>query len=77
MVVGYVVGNLASVITLKNEYNEMKMNKLNNEILPTDSAIREGNAELAKIKQSVTEELIKKAALISEKTKQTKNILNI
>lgn len=51
MVIGYLLGNLGSLITIKNEYKEMKINKLSNEIRAKLKEVKEGNAELADIKQ--------------------------
>lgn len=52
MAVGYVLGNLGSIITIKNEINELKVKKLNKEILAKINEIWKGNAKLVEIKQN-------------------------
>jgi hypothetical protein len=63
MAIGYVLGNMGSLIAIKNEYKEQKINSLNKEILAKLNQIREGNAQLADIKQQIADKLTELAEL--------------
>jgi uncharacterized protein YPO0396 len=63
LAIGYLLGNIGSVITIKNEFKEQRINGLNNEILGKLAEIRAGNAQLAAIKQQIADELTALAAL--------------
>jgi len=56
LVVGYALGNLSSLITLKNEIKEQKINTLNKEILNKINEINAGNAELNIVKKQLEDE---------------------
>lgn len=74
MSIGYVLGNIGSLITLRNEYKEQKIKSLNKEILAKVSEIRAGNAGLTRVKQQIAEELIAFAALQTNSGKYSENI---
>jgi len=63
LAIGYLLGNIGSVITIKNEFKEQRINGLINEILEKLAEIRAGNAQLAAIKQKIADELTALAAL--------------
>jgi hypothetical protein len=65
---------MGNLITIKNEIKEQKLNTLNNEVLAKVSDIREGNAQLAEVKQKITEELITVAALKTGSGRYSENI---
>lgn len=72
---GYVLGNLSSFISIKNEYKEIQINKLNNEILTNLKEIRVQSAQVAIIKQSIADELITVLGTVqSEKGKYSEYI---
>jgi hypothetical protein len=71
---GYVLGNFSSFISIKNEYKEIQINKLNNEILANLKEIRVHSAQVESIKQSIADELTALAAVLTEKAKYSENI---
>lgn len=56
VVVGYVLGNIGSIITLKNEYKEQKINNLNKEIQKLINEIKVSNTELEILKQKIADQ---------------------
>ena len=75
LVVGYLLGNQSSLITLKNEFKEQRLNRLNTEILNKLHEIREGNAQLALINQEKTDQLIALAEIKAETGKYREFII--
>ena len=74
LVIGYLLGNMGNLITIKNEIKERKMNTLNNEVLAKVREIREGNIQLAEVKQKITDELITLATVKSRNQKYSEYI---
>jgi hypothetical protein len=77
LVIGYLLGNIGSIITIKNEYHELKINKLNTEIRSKLNEIREGNSQFADIKQTISEELTNLALISAQKGKYAEYIKNL
>jgi hypothetical protein len=74
LVIGFLLGNMGNLINIKNEIKEQKMNTLNNQALAKVREIREGNEQLAEVKQKITDELTTLAALKSKSGKYNEYI---
>ena len=66
LAIGYVLGNMSSIISIKNEIKEQKINSLNKQIGSKLMELKTSNAHLEAIRQEIENEFLRLAAIQSK-----------
>ena len=66
LAIGYVLGNMSSIISIKNEIKEQKINSLNKQIDSKLMELKTSNAHLEAIRQEIENEFLRLAAIQSK-----------